>query len=68
MLTDNAEAVRSAMGRLIARGHRRIAIIAGPKAVLTAQERLAGYLRALDEHGILPPTGCAGFSGSGQRD
>ena len=53
VLTDNAEAVRSAMGRLIARGHRRIAIIAGPKAVLTAQERLAGYLRALDEHGIL---------------
>ena len=53
VLTDNAEAVRSAMGRLIARGRRRIAIIAGPKAVLTAQERLAGYLRALDEHGIL---------------
>lgn len=53
VLTDNAEAVQSAMGRLAARGHRRIAIIAGPKAVLTAQERLAGYLRALDEHGIL---------------
>ena len=53
VLTDNAEAVRSAMGRLIARGRRSIAIIAGPKAVLTAQERLAGYLRALDEHGIL---------------
>ena len=45
VLADNAEAVRSAMGRLAARGHRRIAIIAGPKAVLTAQERLAGYLR-----------------------
>lgn len=53
VLTDNAEAVQSAMEQLAARGHRRIAIIAGPKAVLTAQERLAGYLRALDACGIL---------------
>ena len=53
VLTDNAESVQSAMERMAARGHRRIAIIAGPKAVLTAQERLAGYLRALEALNIL---------------
>ena len=53
VLVDNGEAVDRAVTRLIEKGHGRIAIITGPKSVLTAKERLGGYLRALSEHGIL---------------
>lgn len=34
---------------LIADGHQRIAIISGPEGTSTADDRLAGYCRALDE-------------------
>lgn len=37
---------------LIELGHRRIAIIAGPEHVSTAEDRLRGYLQALEESGI----------------
>ena len=37
---------------LIDLGHRRIAIIAGPKSAPTADDRYAGYLKALKETGI----------------
>lgn len=53
VLVNNTEAVHRAVSCLIARGHRRIAAITGPKSVLTAKERLVGYLRALSDHGIL---------------
>ncbi|MGN0998638.1 MAG: LacI family DNA-binding transcriptional regulator [Faecousia sp.] len=53
VLADSADAVYSAVSRLIAKGHRRIAIITGPKSIFTAKERLVGYLRALSDHGIL---------------
>jgi DNA-binding LacI/PurR family transcriptional regulator len=53
VLVDNAEAVHTAVTRLAAHGHRRIAIITGPKAVFSAKERLVGYLRALSDLGIL---------------
>ncbi len=52
VLVDNSEAVYKAASRLIAAGHQRIAVITGPKSVFTAKERLAGYLRALSDHGI----------------
>jgi len=53
VLVDNAEAVYRAVTRLIERGHRRIAMITGPKSVFSAKERQVGYLRALSDHGIL---------------
>jgi DNA-binding LacI/PurR family transcriptional regulator len=53
VLVDNGEAVDQAVSCLIEKGHRRIAIITGPKSVYTAKERLGGYLRALSDHGIL---------------
>lgn len=53
VLVDNGDAVDQAVSRLIEKGHSRIAIITGPKSVLTAKERLGGYLRALSDHGIL---------------
>ena len=53
VLVDNADAVYTAILRLANQGHRRIAIITGPKAVFSAKERLVGYLRALSDLGIL---------------
>lgn len=53
VLADSSDAVYSAVSRLIARGHRRIAIITGPKSIFTAKERQVGYLRALSDHGIV---------------
>ncbi len=37
---------------LIGLGHRDIAVISGPETVSTAQERVAGYRRALTEQGL----------------
>ena len=53
VLVDNADAIYSAVTGLIEKGHRRIAMISGPKYVFTAKERQVGYLRALTDHGIL---------------
>lgn len=53
VLVDNADAVYCATTRLIEKGHRRIAMISGPKYVFTAKERQVGYLRALSDHNIL---------------
>ena len=53
VLVDNADASYSAVSHLIRKGHRRVAIVTGPKSVYSAKERLVGYLRALSDHGIL---------------
>lgn len=52
VLVNNSDASYLAVSKLIQQGHRRVAIISGPKAVLTAKERQVGYLRALSDHGI----------------
>lgn len=52
VLVDNTETVHSIVSRLLEKGHRRIAILTGPKSVFTAKERLVGYLRALSDHDI----------------
>ena len=53
VLVDNADASYNALIHLLNRGHRRVAIITGPKSVYSAKERLVGYLRALSDRGIL---------------
>lgn len=53
VLVDNSDIVHNAVSRLIQKGHRRIAIISGPKSVYTTKERMVGYLRALSDAGIL---------------
>lgn len=53
VLVDNADASYTAVSSLIKKGHRRVAIITGPKSVYSAKERLVGYLKALSDHGIL---------------
>lgn len=52
VLTDNTESAYQAILHLIRQGHRRIAAISGPGSLQTARERIAGYLRALEEAGI----------------
>lgn len=53
VLVDNADVVYEATSSLIEKGHRRIAMISGPKYLFTARERQVGYLRALSDHDIL---------------
>ena len=52
VLVDNAQAAYNAVRTLTQKGHRRIALITGPKSVLTAKERQVGYLKALSDSGI----------------
>lgn len=53
VLVDNVDVMYQAVSGLIGKGHRRVAIISGPKSVFTAKERQVGYLRALSDHGVL---------------
>ena len=52
VVTDDDEGVYRAVSELIRRGHRKIAIITGPDDSRPGRERLRGYCRALEEHGI----------------
>ena len=52
VLVDNEKAAEDAVRQFIERGHRYIGIIGGPKGIFTAQERMAGYYRALEKAGI----------------
>ena len=52
VLMDNVLGAFQAVSHLIRSGHRRIAAITGPGSIQTARERIAGYLRALEENGI----------------
>lgn len=49
---DNVAGARDCVRHLISMGHRRIAILTGPRAVQTAAERLQGYQEALIQAGI----------------
>jgi DNA-binding LacI/PurR family transcriptional regulator len=52
ILVDNESGAEHAVSHLIDAGHTRIGILTGELAVPTAQQRLAGYERALKDHGI----------------
>lgn len=52
ILVDNESGAEGAVSHLIAAGHSRIGILTGELAVPTARQRLAGYERAMKEHGI----------------
>lgn len=53
VLVDNADVVQRAVSGLLQKGHRRVAIVTGPKSVFSAKERQIGYLRALSDHGVM---------------
>jgi LacI family transcriptional regulator len=52
VLVDNEAGAASAVSHLLEAGHTRIGILTGELEVSTASERLAGYERALREHGL----------------
>jgi LacI family transcriptional regulator len=52
ILVDNEAGAARAVTHLIEAGHERIGIITGELDVQTASRRLAGYERALEDHGI----------------
>lgn len=52
VLVDNEQAAMDAVELLLSNGHRGIGIIGGPSDVFTAQERMAGYFKAHEKHGI----------------
>lgn len=49
---DNARGIAEMVTALVELGHRRIAFVAGPKALYVARERLAGYRQALADMGV----------------
>ena len=51
---DNRGGARAAVEHLIGRGRRRVATIAGPPDMTAAQDRLAGYHRALADSDLQP--------------
>ena len=52
VIVDNEAGYYEAVNYLISLGHHRIGIITGLKGVMTSEERLAGYKRALEENGL----------------
>jgi LacI family transcriptional regulator len=52
ILIDNQGGARTAVEHIIAAGHSRIGMLSGDPDVSTAQERLAGFRKALADHGI----------------
>lgn len=64
---DNATAAANITTYLLGLGHRRIAMIAGPADLRSAQERLQGYQRALRTHGVEPDDALVA-SGDYQRE
>ena len=55
--TDHRLGARLAVEHLLARGHRRIAHLAGPPGIASAEDRLTGYREALAEAGVEPESG-----------
>jgi LacI family transcriptional regulator len=51
---DNRDGAVKAARYVVGLGHRKVAIIAGPKHLRTSQERMAGYLAVFKEAGVEP--------------
>jgi len=52
VLVDNVGGAEAAVEHLVQEGHRRIAMIGDTPTLFTAAQRLDGYRRALERHGI----------------
>ncbi|MER6606071.1 LacI family DNA-binding transcriptional regulator [Streptomyces sp. NPDC000927] len=53
--TDGRAAIRDLVAHLHRLGHRRLAIIAGPAATTTSDERVEAFREAMREHGLALP-------------
>ncbi|PKZ64162.1 LacI family transcriptional regulator [Gordonia terrae] len=54
VVCDSRTGAREVAGHVLAQGHRDVAVIGGPPALWTAQQRLAGYREALAAAGLAP--------------
>lgn len=54
VVSDNRRGARELASYVIEMGHRRIAVIGGPRALWTSQQRLAGYREAFAAAGMDP--------------
>jgi LacI family transcriptional regulator, galactose operon repressor len=54
VVPENRSGARDLAVQLHGLGHRKFAVLAGPPDLVTARERLAGFLRGLADAGILP--------------
>lgn len=52
VMVDNKVGARTAVEHLIKLGHRRIGLMTGARGIAPTEERLAGYIEALEIHGI----------------
>jgi LacI family transcriptional regulator len=72
VLVDNREGGRLLGSHLAALGHREIALLSGPEALISSQERIAGLRDALDEVGahllvrVGPPQRDEGYRAAGE--
>lgn len=51
---DNVGGMAQAVAHLVARGHRRIGLVAGPRGLRVAEDRIDGWRRGLAEAGLTP--------------
>jgi LacI family transcriptional regulator len=49
---DSHDGAYQLVRHLLSLGHRRVAVLSGPKDVSTAEDRVVGYCRALEEAGL----------------
>ncbi|WP_117215142.1 LacI family DNA-binding transcriptional regulator [Allorhizocola rhizosphaerae] len=71
VLPDNRDGGRAITEHLLALGHRRIAVVAGPEELTTVADRLAGAAEALAVHGLSLdrlPVAYADFTCPGGRE
>lgn len=54
VVCDSRKGAREVAGHVLQQGHRQVAVIGGPPALWTAQQRLAGYREAFAAAGLQP--------------
>ena len=52
VMVDNRAGARTAIEHLIALGHRRIGLVTGIRGIAPTEERILGYRKTLEKHGI----------------
>lgn len=57
IISDNLNGIHMLVDRAVALGHRRIAYIHGQRNSLVTENRVRGFLRAMEYHGLAVPEG-----------
>ncbi|MGC9363423.1 MAG: LacI family DNA-binding transcriptional regulator [Fidelibacterota bacterium] len=68
VVVDDYDGAMQAVGHLIERGYRKIAHLAGPSHLSITQQRLEGYLSALNKHNISPDERLIVYGGLNEED